>query len=333
MTDPLLKSSLSQFDELTLNCKDAEQLALEAKFNEVAELKGASTFTSEATVGGKCDVHSVSGGDTASAGTASAVPGNIGVDLGTELKESSFHQDLLQKTLPEYSLQIDTAFASDILTGTDVTLEEDPFIQTDASVSRELTDQDSLQEDQSADIRNTRSVEQDRDPKQGTEKKRKLKTLWSFGPKTSASEESDSVPSASKGRACKRRQPSVEECTTGAYQFKSSKRTKRYLEKPFDDPELEKSRLNAINAKLNRDRKKHEVQLLNQKCEDLSSENQELSETKQTLEARLKAAEEEVAFLRKALLNGSKPRADRGVPHYDHHQTATSTGASVLSRK
>ena len=85
-------------------------------------------------------------------------------------------------------------------------------------------------------------------------------------------------------------------------QFKTSKRTKKYLEKPFTDPDMERTRLNAINAKKNRDRKKQELQALSEQCDTLYEENRELDRANRSLEARLNAAEEEIAFLRRALL-------------------------------
>ena len=84
--------------------------------------------------------------------------------------------------------------------------------------------------------------------------------------------------------------------------FKTSKKTKKYLEKPYADPDMERTRLNAINAKKNRDRKKEEMLMLSQKCDALSRDNRELDKNNRSLEARLHAAEEEIAFLRRALL-------------------------------
>ena len=84
--------------------------------------------------------------------------------------------------------------------------------------------------------------------------------------------------------------------------FKTSKRTKKYLERPFTDPDMERTRLNAINAKKNRDKKKQEMQALSEQCDDLCRENEELDRANRNLETRLNAAEEEIAFLRRALL-------------------------------
>ncbi|XP_043199264.1 uncharacterized protein LOC122368986 isoform X2 [Amphibalanus amphitrite] len=90
--------------------------------------------------------------------------------------------------------------------------------------------------------------------------------------------------------------------SSGIGRFKTTRKTKKYMQKPYTDPNLERTRLNAINAKKNRDRKKQEMLMLTEKCNNLSQENRELDRSKRSLEARLHAAEEEIAFLRRALL-------------------------------
>ena len=316
------------FDEWELICKDNGQLALEIESDEVDELKRASNF---ASADGEFGVHSITEqeGDSILLGmtNADAVSCNLGVDLGTELKESSFLQDLQQKTLLKHGLQIDKSCVSGMLPSERGITMQNRDIQADESLSRRLIDEGSLQGGESADAGQNSSVRQ---------KRNKTKILESSNLKSSASGESGeskSVSCGSEKRACKRKQAFVGDATPVSHQFKSTKRTKRYLEKPFGDPELERSRLNAINAKINRERKKQEVQLLNQKCENLSSENHELSETKQKLEAQLRAAEDEVAFLRKALLKGCKSKVDTDVLKYSSDQTSAPAGASVLSGK
>ena len=117
-------------------------------------------------------------------------------------------------------------------------------------------------------------------------------------------------------------------------QFKSTGKTKRYQERPFADPAKERSRVNAINAKINRDRKKKELQSLNEKCDNLTSKNRDLSKNNRELEARLRKAEEEIAFLRQALLGGlARPRMDNSLKSIFGGNSAPAGGVSEMGGK
>lgn len=95
----------------------------------------------------------------------------------------------------------------------------------------------------------------------------------------------------------------------------SSKKVKMYECDPFEDPEMEKCRQNAINAKMNRDKKKKEKTTLQKEMGKLRRENEELKKknsryrTKLTsVEARVQAME---AFIQSnglgSLLKASDP--------------------------
>jgi hypothetical protein len=64
---------------------------------------------------------------------------------------------------------------------------------------------------------------------------------------------------------------------TSKYPSKMSKKRKLYEARPFEDPERERNRRNAINAKLNRDRKKKERNALMTQMSVLRKDNEKLS--------------------------------------------------------
>jgi hypothetical protein len=81
----------------------------------------------------------------------------------------------------------------------------------------------------------------------------------------------------------------------------SNGKQKLYTQKPFKNPELERARLNAINAKMNRDRKKLEAAGLRREVERLRKENEELKKSRSCLNSRAAKAEEELARIKQAL--------------------------------
>lgn len=81
----------------------------------------------------------------------------------------------------------------------------------------------------------------------------------------------------------------------------SNGKPKLYSQKPFNNPEMEKARLNAINAKLNRERKKQEADNLKRELERLRRENEELKKAKSTLNNRASRAELELARIKQVL--------------------------------
>jgi hypothetical protein len=81
----------------------------------------------------------------------------------------------------------------------------------------------------------------------------------------------------------------------------SNGKQKLYTQKPFKNPELERARLNAINAKMNRDRKKLEAAGLRREVERLRKENEELKKSRSSLNSRATKAEEELARIKQVL--------------------------------
>ena len=82
----------------------------------------------------------------------------------------------------------------------------------------------------------------------------------------------------------------------------SNGKPKLYSQKPFNNPDLEKARLNAINAKINRERKKQEADNLKRELERLRRENEELKKAKSSLNNRASRAEEELARIKQVLV-------------------------------
>ena len=80
---------------------------------------------------------------------------------------------------------------------------------------------------------------------------------------------------------------------------------KLYEQKPFENPALEKCRMNALNAKLNREKKKREREEMVRDITKLKSENSRLRRSEAAAERRAGEAERELQRLR-ALLRRSE---------------------------
>jgi len=85
---------------------------------------------------------------------------------------------------------------------------------------------------------------------------------------------------------------------------KEEKVVKLYEQKPFENPALEKCRMNALNAKLNREKKKKEREQMAKEVTKLRSENTRLRRAEAAAERRAGEAERELQRLR-ALLRQS----------------------------
>lgn len=82
----------------------------------------------------------------------------------------------------------------------------------------------------------------------------------------------------------------------------SNGKKKLYKSGPFkNNPDMERARLNAINAKRNRDRKKHEKAAMDAEMSRLRVENQGLRRANSHLRARMVQAEEELRQIREIL--------------------------------
>ncbi len=78
-----------------------------------------------------------------------------------------------------------------------------------------------------------------------------------------------------------------------------------YEQKPFDDPELERCRLNALSAKANRDRKRQEQQRMQEELHKLREENRKMKLSQASLAAKARKAQDIVDRF-KALLRAER---------------------------
>jgi len=76
---------------------------------------------------------------------------------------------------------------------------------------------------------------------------------------------------------------------------------KLYAESPFKNPQLERARLNAINAKKNRDKKKLENARIQMEMMRLRDQNNKIERSRQRFEMRAAQAERELAAIKELL--------------------------------
>lgn len=120
-------------------------------------------------------------------------------------------------------------------------------------------------------------------PKKEVSSKRKRKPVKRFDDSDSESDSDDEVkPKKSKLSS-------------------SNKKTKLYEMEPFSDPEMEKCRQNAINAKINRDRKKNEKSNLQSEIKTLKKENLDLKKKNLKYKTRLSSFEARLQVLESIL--------------------------------
>ena len=81
----------------------------------------------------------------------------------------------------------------------------------------------------------------------------------------------------------------------------SNGKPKLYTQRPFKNPDMERARLNALNAKINRERKKQEADNLKRELERLRKENVQLKKTSSNLNSRASRAEQELTRIRQVL--------------------------------
>jgi len=100
---------------------------------------------------------------------------------------------------------------------------------------------------------------------------------------------------------------------------KAGSRPRLYEQKPFEDPELERCRQNALFAKMNRDRKRKEKEDIQKSLETLRRENERLKKKEAAAAERATQAEERLArleaILRRSRLEGLVAAVTCDVKH------------------
>jgi len=122
----------------------------------------------------------------------------------------------------------------------------------------------------------------------------------------SENEENDSdyeVTSTNKNKKSVNSNSSTSKSTSGG-----NRKTKLYEHEPFSDPDMERCRQNAINAKINRDRKNKEKNQMSKEMAKLRRENQELKKKNQKYRTRLTDFESRLQLLETFIR--SNPRMD-----------------------
>lgn len=231
-----------------------------------------------------------------------------------------------EKTLNALVVDQNSNDCPDLLSSGPVCETEEMDVTMKASFSATM-DMSSDQESTSLELLQISEVSQSDPQQEDITKKKKLRVAHK--PSTVTCKSGYVNAPSSRSEVFKRKRAFSEDYVPAAdsKHFKASKKVKRYEAEPFEDPAKERSRLNAINAKINRDRKKKQAEEVNQKCERLLSDNRELSSTNRSLEERLRAAEEEIAFLRQTVMN----RVGHGRPLMDAALKSITDGNSAAA--
>ncbi|TRY73416.1 hypothetical protein TCAL_14651 [Tigriopus californicus] len=119
------------------------------------------------------------------------------------------------------------------------------------------------------------------------------------------SDDEDFVPRKPRGRGRPRRTRKRTHGDSSSSRSKESKKRKLYECAPFKDPVKEKKRLDAINAKQNRDRKKREKMALVKQMDLIRKENEAIKEREQQMTRRALKAEKTCEALVKLLVRNN----------------------------
>merc|ERR1711935_474641 len=131
------------------------------------------------------------------------------------------------------------------------------------------------------------------------------------GPPTVQKKNTEVLKKVQNGRATKRLRKPVKRFADSESENDendSDCKVKLYEHEPFSDPEMERCRQNAINAKVNRDRKNKEKNKMGQEMAKLRRENQDLKKKNQKYRTRLTDFESRLQLLETFIR--SNPRMD-----------------------
>lgn len=138
--------------------------------------------------------------------------------------------------------------------------------------------------------------------------KRQRKPVKHFDESSEEENDSDYQPDMSSNKNKKTRENSTSKSNTTISNNSSNRKAKLYEQSPFSDPDMERCRQNAINAKINRDRKRNEKNSMQKEMSKLRRENQDLKKKNQKYRQRLTSFESRLAVLESLIR--SQPRLD-----------------------
>ena len=233
---------------------------------------------------------------------------------GMDSPDSGVHVTNLEYDFNEALLGVDDPIFSDICslpsgTAVEVIPAEHPVIMGDFTAVNESFDDNMEEEEEEA--RDTSSNYSDEENEENTSSnipKNHPVEIHSYSVIKLKKEQSFKAKASSKAMTRSK-------TTSGSRKFKlgssaAQKKQKLYEMEPLVDPVAEKNRLNALNAKKNRDKKKQQLAEAEQTIVELREENEELRAEAEEVRDELEEARRELAELRSQLkLSGGRHAA------------------------
>ena len=175
--------------------------------------------------------------------------------------------------------------------------------------------------------------------------KRQRKPVRHFDESSEEENDSDYEPEMSSNKIKKTRENSTSKSNSTISNNSSNRKAKLYEQSPFSDPDMERCRQNAINAKINRDRKRNEKNSMQKEMSKLRRENQDLKKKNQKYRQRLTSFESRLAVLESLIR--SQPRLDEmlkasgnadllskgfnDISQFDENFSVSSSGEDVIN--
>jgi hypothetical protein len=223
--------------------------------------------------------------------------------FGMGSPDSGIHVNTLEYDFNEALLGVDDPIFSDICnlpsgTAVEVVPAEHPVIMSDFTAVNESYDESMEDEDDDEEeetISNYSDEENEENASSNIPKNHPVE-IHSYSVIKLKKEHNFKAKAASKPAPASRAKQS-----SGGRKYKvsvSQKKRKLYEMEPLVDPVAEKNRLNALNAKKNRDRKKQQLTEAEEEISRLREENEELKSEADEVRDELEAARRELAELR-----------------------------------
>ena len=175
--------------------------------------------------------------------------------------------------------------------------------------------------------------------------KRQRKPVRHFDESSEEENDSDYTPEMSSNKIKKTRENSTSSNSNTISNNSSNRKAKLYEQGPFSDPDMERCRQNAVNAKINRDRKRNEKNSMQKEMSKLRRENQDLKKKNMKYRQRLTSFESRLAVLESLIR--SQPRLDEmlkasgnadfvskgfnDISQFDENFSVSSSGEDVVN--